>query len=162
MRKSLAVVGNFPFCTIDPFTATVPIVDRRLEQLARLESSKKLVPPMVSIVDIAGLVKGAADGKGLGNEFLSTIAQVDAIFHVVRCFHTSDGEFVEHVSGTSLDPLADIALINEELALKDMQNLEKIEARARKRQQDAQLRDVALKTIDAIANGKLKDWVSEC
>ena len=116
-----AAASNFPFCTIEPNTGVVPVPDPRLNKLAELERSAKIVPATVEFVDIAGLVKGASQGEGLGNQFLSHIRETDAIIQVVRLFTDSN---VTHVGG-QIDPLDDIAVINTELALADLQTLEK-------------------------------------
>jgi GTP-binding protein YchF len=112
---------NYPFCTIDPSVGIVPVPDPRLEQLSKISGSKKIIPAVVEFVDIAGLVKGAAEGAGLGNQFLSHIRETDAIAEVVRIYENSD---LIHVEGT-VDPLRDIEIINMELILADMQTVEK-------------------------------------
>ena len=109
--------ANYPFCTIDPNVGVVAVPDSRLDALAKMYSPKKLTPAVVEFVDIAGLVKGASNGEGLGNKFLSHIRQVDSIVHVVRCF--DDGNIV-HVEG-SVDPARDIEIINLELILSDIE-----------------------------------------
>ncbi|MBI4343486.1 MAG: redox-regulated ATPase YchF [Candidatus Omnitrophica bacterium] len=108
--------ANYPFCTIDPNVGVVPVPDTRLDKLAQLVPTERVVPTVVEFVDIAGLVKGASQGEGLGNQFLGHIAEVEAIAHVVRCFEDSQ---VVHVSG-SVDPRRDIEVIETELALKDV------------------------------------------
>lgn len=115
-----AAASNFPFCTIEPNTGTVPVPDERLDKLAKIESSKQIVPATVEFVDIAGLVKGASQGQGLGNKFLSHIREVDAFIMVVRLF---EDENVVHVTGT-IHPEEDIETINTELLLADIQTLE--------------------------------------
>lgn len=112
---------NFPFCTIEPNTGIVPIPDTRLDQLAAIVSPEKTIPTTMEFVDIAGLVAGASKGEGLGNQFLGNIRETDAIAHVVRCFVD---ENVIHVDGT-IDPAADIEVINTELALADLDAVEK-------------------------------------
>ncbi len=112
---------NYPFCTIDPSVGIVPVPDSRLERLTAFSHSAKTIPAVVEFVDIAGLVKGAAEGEGLGNAFLSHIREVDAIAEVVRMFDDAD---VVHVEGT-VEPLRDIGIINLELALADLQTVEK-------------------------------------
>ena len=112
---------NYPFCTIDPSVGIVPVPDARLEVLSKISGSKKLIPAIVEFVDIAGLVKGASAGEGLGNAFLSHIRETDAIAEVVRIYENSD---LIHVEGT-VDPLRDIEIINMELILADMQTVEK-------------------------------------
>ncbi|MBO6536250.1 MAG: redox-regulated ATPase YchF [Balneolaceae bacterium] len=113
--------ANFPFCTIDPNVGQVAVPDERLLNLAKLAESKSIVPTSIEFVDIAGLVKGAAEGKGKGNAFLSHIREVDLIIHVVRCFEDDD---IIHVEG-DVDPERDIAIIESELILKDLESVEK-------------------------------------
>lgn len=113
--------ANYPFCTIDPNMGVVTVPDARLDVLAKMHQSKKIVPAVIEFVDIAGLVKGASKGEGLGNKFLANIREVDAIVHVVRCF--SDDNIV-HVDG-SIDPIRDIETINLELILADMEMMER-------------------------------------
>ncbi|MEM7174444.1 MAG: GTPase, partial [Chlamydiota bacterium] len=117
LKKKQASASNFPFCTIDPNVGIVEVPDARLEQLAALSQSKKIIPATMTFVDIAGLVKGASKGEGLGNQFLANIRTTDALIHVVRCF---EEEEVIHVAGR-VDPLADIETIELELILADMQ-----------------------------------------
>lgn len=116
-----AMAANFPFCTIEPNVGVVAVPDERLNKLAALYNCKKIVPATIEFVDIAGLVKGASKGEGLGNKFLSHIREVDAIVHVVRCFND---ENVTHVEDT-VDPVRDINIINLELILSDMEAIEK-------------------------------------
>src|SRR5213592_3181911 len=110
-RTRKAAAENYPFCTIEPNVGVVTVPDARLEVLAKMEKSQRIVPAAIEFVDIAGLVKGASQGEGLGNQFLSHIREVDAIVQVVRCFESAD---IHHVSGT-LDPIRDIEVINTEL-----------------------------------------------
>lgn len=119
LTSAKAASANFPFCTIEPNTGAVPVPDERLEKLAALVGSQKIIPTQVTFVDIAGLIKGASKGEGLGNQFLGHIRSVDAIAHVVRCF--SDGEVV-HVEGT-VDPIRDIEIIDTELLLSDLESV---------------------------------------
>ena len=136
-RAQNAEVANYPFCTIQPNRAIVPVPDRRVEKLAELVGVKEVIHATVEFVDVAGLVRGASRGEGLGNQFLGHIRDVDAIVHVVRCF--SDPNVV-HVSG-QLDPRSDIEVINTELALADLQQLERrIEKLERQVKGDAKLR----------------------
>ncbi|MEP1306022.1 MAG: redox-regulated ATPase YchF [Balneola sp.] len=113
--------ANFPFCTIDPNVGLVPVPDSRLNKLAELANSANVIPTTIEFVDIAGLVKGAAEGKGKGNAFLSHIREVDLIIHVVRCFDDDD---IIHVEG-GIDPERDVTIIEEELILKDLESVEK-------------------------------------
>ena len=116
-----AQANNYPFCTIEPNKASVPVDDERLNDLAKLSSSKKITPNFIKIVDIAGLVKGASKGEGLGNQFLGNIREVDAIMHVVRCFEDDNVVHVEN----KVDPISDIETIETELLLADLSSLEK-------------------------------------
>lgn len=127
ITKACAESANYPFCTIEPNVGTVAVPDERLDKLAALYNSKKVTPTFLEFVDIAGLVKGASHGEGLGNKFLSHIREVDAIVHVVRCF---DNENITHVDG-SVDPVRDIETINLELIFADMESLSKRIAKAR-------------------------------
>ncbi len=121
LTKAGAESANYPFCTIDPNVGVVAVPDARLKMLGDLYHSKKVTPAVIEFVDIAGLVKGASKGEGLGNQFLSNIREVDAIVHVVRCFEDSN---VIHVDG-SVNPLRDIETINLELIFSDMEILER-------------------------------------
>ncbi len=116
-----AVCANYPFCTIDPNVGVVPVPDKRLDVLAEMYHPQLYTPAVIEFVDIAGLVRGASKGEGLGNKFLSHIRDVDAIVHVLRCFENSD---ITHVDG-SIDPLRDLETINMELIFADMEVLEK-------------------------------------
>jgi len=128
LTRAQIAAENYPFCTIDPNLGVVPVPDPRLGQLAEIAHPEKIVPTMVEFVDIAGLVAGAAQGEGLGNQFLAHIREVDAIAHVVRCFENDD---IVHVSGR-IDPLADIETINTELALADLVTVDKALERAQR------------------------------
>lgn len=128
LTKAGAESANYPFCTIDPNVGIVPVPDNRLTVLANLYNSEKILPAAIEFVDIAGLVKGASKGEGLGNQFLSNIREVDAIVHVVRCFDDSN---VIHVDG-SVNPLRDIETINLELIFSDMDMIERKIARTSK------------------------------
>ena len=121
LTKAGAESANYPFCTIDPNVGIVPVPDKRLQQLGDFYQSKKVTPAVIEFVDIAGLVKGASKGEGLGNQFLANIREVDAIVHVVRCFEDSN---IVHVDG-SIDPLRDIETINLELIFSDLEILER-------------------------------------
>ena len=131
LKKVQAGAANFPFCTIEPNVGIVDVPDERLQVLSDLSKSKKLLPATMTFVDIAGLVKGASTGEGLGNKFLANIRETDAIVHVVRCFENDE---VIHVEG-KVDPIADIEVINLELILADLQmtenSLQKIERQAK-------------------------------
>jgi GTP-binding protein YchF len=127
-RTHKAPAENYPFCTIDPNVGVVTVPDARLDFLGKMSDSQKIVPTAIEFVDIAGLVKGASTGEGLGNQFLSHIREVDAIVQVVRCFESSD---IHHVSGT-VDPIRDIEVINTELVLADLASLQKRQDRLQK------------------------------
>jgi GTP-binding protein YchF len=120
-QTAAAQAANYPFCTIEPNVGEIAVPDPRLEKLATLAKSAEIIPTRISFVDIAGLVRGASKGEGLGNQFLANIREVDAIIHVVRCFEDTD---VTHVEG-KIDPIADIDTIETELMLADLESLEK-------------------------------------
>ena len=128
-RSRKAEAANYPFCTIEPNQGVVVVPDERLDVLAKISHTKKIIPAAIEFVDIAGLVKGAASGEGLGNQFLSHIREVDAIIQVVRCF---EDENVHHVSG-SVDPLRDIEVINTELVLAGLASVERRIERGQKK-----------------------------
>ncbi|MBR4745337.1 MAG: redox-regulated ATPase YchF, partial [Clostridia bacterium] len=121
LTKNRIPSENYPFCTIEPNTGVVQVPDDRLKKLADLYNTQKITPATIEFVDIAGLVKGASKGEGLGNKFLSHIREVDAIVHVVRCFENSN---IIHVDG-SVDPIRDIEVINLELILADLESVQK-------------------------------------
>jgi GTP-binding protein YchF len=127
-RTRKAQAANYPFCTIDPNLGVVTVPDARLAALSKLSHSQKTIPAAIEFVDIAGLVKGASTGEGLGNQFLSHIREVNAIVQVVRCFENAD---IHHVSGT-IDPVRDIEVINTELILADLASLQKRHDRVQK------------------------------
>ncbi len=151
VANAKAEAANFPFCTIEPNVGVVSVPDERLAVLAKIHSSVQTVPTRVEFVDIAGLVKGASKGEGLGNQFLANIREVDAIVHVVRCFEDDD---IIHVSG-SVDPVRDIEIINLELILADLAQIEKKIDRTRKQartNKDAQIELTALETLVELLN----------
>ncbi|NMB81305.1 MAG: redox-regulated ATPase YchF, partial [Ignavibacteria bacterium] len=121
LSNTKAQSANFPFCTIEPNVGVIPVPDDRLEKLAKLVNPDKIVPANVEIVDIAGLVKGASKGEGLGNKFLANIRDTNAIIHVIRCF---DDDNVVHVDG-SVNPVRDKEIVDYELIIKDLESLEK-------------------------------------
>src|ERR1700748_3786939 len=121
LTKKSVLIANYPFATIDPSVGVVAVPDERLQKLSQLSHSAKTIPAAVEFVDIAGLVKGASEGEGLGNQFLSNIRETDAIAHVVRIFDDQD---IIHVAG-KIDPLSDIQVINLELILADLQTVTK-------------------------------------
>lgn len=154
LTRSAIAAENYPFCTIDPNVGIVPVPDPRLDQLAAIVKPERVIPTTVEFVDIAGIVKGASTGEGLGNKFLANIREVDAITHVVRCFVNDD---VIHVAG-KVDPLADIETINTELALADLETVEKALQRAEKaaKAQDKEAiksRDIIKRVRDALNEG---------
>lgn len=128
ITKAGAEAANYPFCTIEPNVGIVDVPDARLDVLSKMFNSKKIVPAGMKFVDIAGLVKGASKGEGLGNKFLAHIRQVDAICEVVRCFEDSN---ITHVEG-SIDPVRDVEIINTELCLADMETIDKQVQKVRK------------------------------
>ncbi|HEY5894527.1 MAG TPA: redox-regulated ATPase YchF [Chthoniobacterales bacterium] len=142
-RTRKAQAANYPFCTIDPNVGMVTVPDPRLEVLSKISGSQKIIPAAIEFVDIAGLVRGASQGEGLGNQFLSHIREVDAIVQVVRCFEDND---IHHVSG-SVDPVRDIEVINTELILADMAALQK---RAERLQKQVRTGDKAAKSEVAL------------
>ncbi len=139
-RTRKAEMANYPFCTIEPNVGIVEVPDSRLEPLAKLVHTQQLVPAVIELVDIAGLVKGAYKGEGLGNQFLANIREVDAIVQVVRCFEDSD---ILHNMG-NVDPLRDIEVINTELLLADLQSVETQLERTQKRAKAGNKDDLAL------------------
>ncbi len=143
VANAQAQAANFPFCTIEPNVGLVSVPDSRLDVLAKISSSEAILPARVEFVDIAGLVKGASKGEGLGNQFLANIREVDAIVHVVRCFENDD---IIHVAG-SVDPLRDIEIINLELIYADMGSLERRIEKARK---EARMKKEAQAEVDAL------------
>src|SRR3954464_551526 len=128
LTRAQIAAENYPFCTIDPNVGVVPVPDERLAQLAAIVKPEKILPTTVEFVDIAGLVAGASQGEGLGNQFLSHIRETDAIAHVVRSFESTD---IVHVAG-KINPIADIDVIDTELALADMSAVERAIDRAAK------------------------------
>ena len=130
-RTAAAQAANYPFCTIEPNTGEVAVPDPRLEKIAAIAKSKEIIPTRISFVDIAGLVRGASKGEGLGNQFLANIREVDAIVHVLRCFEDED---ITHVEGR-IDPVADAETVETELMLADLDSLERRIVQVRKRAQ---------------------------
>ena len=154
VENSKAQAANFPFCTIEPNVGIVDVPDARLNRLSEIANSERILPAKLEIVDIAGLVKGASKGEGLGNQFLANIREVDAIIHVVRCFENDD---IIHVAG-SIDPARDIDIINIELMLSDLAQAERRLERARKEartKKEAQVEVEALeKIVPALEDGR--------
>lgn len=143
LTKSSVPAQNYPFCTIEPHLAITSVPDDRLDALQKSFNSQKQIPATVSFVDIAGLVKGAASGEGLGNQFLSHIREVDLILHVVRCFEDPDIIY----SGTQLDPLGDFDVINAELMLKDLESVTKRIEKVQQLMKAAKTKPVELKEL---------------
>ena len=152
LTKAGAESANYPFCTIDPNVGIVAVPDERLDVLGKMYNSGKIVPATIEFVDIAGLVKGASKGEGLGNQFLANIREVDAIVHVVRCFEDSN---IIHVDG-SIDPLRDIETINYELIFSDVEILERRIAKASK---GARNDKTLAKELELLK--RLKDYLEE-
>jgi GTP-binding protein YchF len=154
-QTAAAEAANYPFCTIEPNVGRVGVPDKRLKVLADIASSKEIIPTQLEFVDIAGLVKGASKGEGLGNKFLSHIREVDAIVHVVRCFENDD---ITHVEG-SVDPLRDAEIIETELILADLESVEKripaLEKRVRAQDKEAKIQlELLQRVLVLLAEGK--------
>jgi ribosome-binding ATPase len=163
-RTAAAQAANYPFCTIEPNTGEVAVPDPRLEKLAAIGKSAEIVPTRITFVDIAGLVRGASKGEGLGNQFLANIREVDAIAHVVRCFEDPD---VVHVEG-HVDPIADIETVETELMIADLESLERraapLEKRAKSGDKDAaKSLEVMQMALDLLREGKPARlaWIDE-
>ncbi len=144
LTKQMIAANNFPFCTIDPNIGIVDVPDPRLFELSRISKAQKIIPASISFVDIAGLVKGASQGQGLGNQFLTNIRETDLIVHLVRCFDNDD---IIHVEG-KVDPISDIEVINLELILADLDMAEKIKIKLDKTSKGQKERPVALDVLD--------------
>jgi len=150
-----AQAANYPFCTIEPNVGQVAVPDPRLEQLAKIAGSAKVIPTQLAFVDIAGLVKGASKGEGLGNQFLGNIREVDAIVHVLRCFEDDD---IQHVAN-KVDPIADAEVVETELMLSDLESLEKRVENAKRRatsgdKEAKALASVLGQALDLLREGK--------
>lgn len=159
ITKKSVPAENYPFCTIDPSVGIVPVPDDRLLALSEFSKTQKTVPAVVEFVDIAGLVKGASKGEGLGNKFLSNIRECDAIGEVVRLFESTEALDIQHVEG-SVHPLRDVQIINAELALADLETIEKrlqnIEKDVRKGDKDAvKEKELLNKLLPIVNDGKL-------
>lgn len=156
LSSAKAQAGNFPFCTIDPNIGVITVPDERLIQLSKLSGSKKIIPTTIEIVDIAGLVKGASKGEGLGNKFLGNIRTTDAIIHVLRCF---DDNNITHVSD-KIDPVADKEIIDTELQLKDLETIENRISKVKKQAQTGgdkqakRLYDILIQYKETLEQGK--------
>ena len=149
-NSNKAQAANFPFCTIDPNVGIVLVPDERLNNLSRISKSKKIINTTISFVDIAGLVKGASKGEGLGNKFLSHIREVDAIIHMVRCFDSDD---IQNVNQT-VDPIRDLEIIETEMMLADLESIQKrLEKNNKKNVEEEQLKLMEI-ALDCISNDK--------
>ena len=149
-NSSKAQAANFPFCTIDPNIGIVPVPDNRLEKLAKISNSKKIINTTISFVDIAGLVKGASKGEGLGNKFLSHIREVDAIIHMIRCFDSDD---IQNVN-PNVDPIRDLEIIETEMMLADLESIQKRLEKNNKKNIDEQQLRILETALDCINNNK--------
>jgi len=149
-NSSKAHAANFPFCTIDPNVGVVPVPDIRLENLAKISNSKKIINTTISFVDIAGLVKGASKGEGLGNKFLSHIREVDAIIHMIRCF---DSDNIQNVNPT-VDPVRDLEIIETEMMLADLESIQKRLEKNNKKNVDEEQLEILEIALDCINNNK--------
>ena len=155
-----AEAANFPFCTIDPNIGVVDVVDRRLDQLAKLSNSKKKIYTNITFVDIAGLVKGASKGEGLGNKFLSHIREVDAIIHLVRCF---DSEKITHVN-SKINPADDLETIKTEIILSDLDIVQKKLEKSKKKlldEKEIQILNEKLENLDKGEEAKINNTFEE-
>jgi len=149
-NSSKAQAANFPFCTIDPNVGVVPVPDERLNNLAKVSKSKKIINTTISFVDIAGLVKGASKGEGLGNKFLSHIREVDAIIHMIRCFDSDD---IQNVNST-VDPVRDLEIIETEMMLADLESIQKRLEKSNKKNVDEEQLKILEIAQDYINNNK--------
>ncbi|MDC0631728.1 redox-regulated ATPase YchF [Candidatus Pelagibacter sp.] len=148
--SSKAQAANFPFCTIDPNVGVVPVPDERLINLAKVSNSKKIINTTISFVDIAGLVKGASKGEGLGNKFLSHIREVDAIIHMIRCFDSDD---IQNVN-PNVDPIRDLEIIETEMMLADLESIQKRLEKSNKKNVDEEQLKILEIAQDCINNNK--------
>ena len=149
-NSSKAQAANFPFCTIDPNIGIVPVPDERLNKLSKISNSKKVINTTISFVDIAGLVKGASKGEGLGNKFLSHIREVDAVIHMIRCFDSDD---IQNVN-PNIDPIRDIEIIETEMMLADLESIQKrLEKNNKKNIDEDQIKILEI-ALDCINNEK--------
>ena len=149
-NSNKAQAANFPFCTIDPNVGVVAVPDQRLENLAKISQSKKIINTSISFVDIAGLVKGASKGEGLGNKFLSHIREVDAIIHMIRCFDSSD---IQNVN-PNVDPIRDLEIIETEMMLADLESIQKRLEKNNKKNIDEEQSKILEKALDFINKDK--------
>tara|TARA_B100001057_G_scaffold480731_1_gene553904 strand:+ start:4340 stop:5413 length:1074 start_codon:yes stop_codon:yes gene_type:complete len=149
-NSSKAQAENFPFCTIDPNIGIVPVPDQRLDALAKVSFSKKKINTTISFVDIAGLVKGASKGEGLGNKFLSHIREVDAIIHMIRCFDSTDIQNVNQ----NVDPIRDLEIIETEMMLADLESINKRLEKKNKKNVENEQKDMLEMTAEILNNNK--------
>ncbi len=149
-NSSKAQAANFPFCTIDPNVGVVPVPDERLNNLSKISKSKKIINTTISFVDIAGLVKGASKGEGLGNKFLSHIREVDAIIHMIRCFDSDD---IQNVN-PNVDPIRDLEIIETEMMLADLESIQKRLEKSNKKNLDEEQSKILEIALDCINNDK--------
>ncbi len=149
-NSSKAQAANFPFCTIDPNVGVVPVPDNRLDNLTKISNSNKTINTTISFVDIAGLVKGASKGEGLGNKFLSHIREVDAIIHLIRCFDSTD---IQNVN-SSIDPIRDLEIIETEMMLSDLESIQKRLEKSNKKNLDEDQLQILQFTLNCINENK--------
>ncbi len=149
-NSSKAQAGNFPFCTIEPNVGVVPVPDDRLKNLAEISKSKKIINTTISFVDIAGLVKGASNGEGLGNKFLSHIREVDAIIHMIRCFDSDD---IQNVN-SNVDPVRDLEIIETEMMLADLESIQKRLEKNNKKNVEVDQLKILETALDCLNNSK--------
>ena len=155
-NSSKAQAENFPFCTIDPNEGVVPVPDARLDELVKISSSKKKINTTISFVDIAGLVKGASKGEGLGNKFLSHIREVDAIIHMIRCF---DSDSIQNVN-PNVDPVRDLEIVETEMLLADLESIQKRLDKKKKKNLESDQLEVLEFALNCIKNNENLDIIN--
>ena len=149
-NSSKAQAANFPFCTIEPNIGIVPVLDERVDTLEKISNSKKKIYTSISFIDIAGLVKGASSGEGLGNKFLSHIREVDAVIHMIRCF---DSDKIQNVN-ENVDPVRDLQIIDTEIKLADIQSIEKRLDKINRKKNDEIFNEILETALNIISNDK--------
>ena len=149
-NSSKAQAANFPFCTIEPNIGIVPVIDERVDTLEKISNSKKKIYTSISFIDIAGLVKGASSGEGLGNKFLSHIREVDAVIHMIRCF---DSDKIQNVN-ENIDPVRDLQIIDTEIKLADIQSIEKRLYKKNRKKNDEIINEILESALNIINNDK--------
>ncbi len=149
-NSSKAQAANFPFCTIEPNIGIVPVLDERVDTLEKISNSKKKIYTSISFIDIAGLVKGASSGEGLGNKFLSHIREVDAVIHMIRCF---DSDKIQNVN-ENIDPVRDLQIIDTEIKLADIQSIEKRLDKINRKKNDEIINEILETALNIISNDK--------